>query len=73
MRIRTNQNENEEQRNVWLEDIRLREQKNMKLEDTAAKITSNGRNQNMYLSGLAPSRSGPAPFPSLTYGLIDKS
>ena len=33
MRIRTNQNENEEQRNVWLEDIRPREQRNMQLED----------------------------------------
>jgi len=31
--IRTNQNENEEQRNAWLEDIPPREQRNMQLED----------------------------------------
>ena len=33
MRNRTNQNENEEQRNVRFEDIRPRKQRNMQLED----------------------------------------
>ena len=33
VRIRTNQNENVEQRNMWLEDIRPQEQRNIQLED----------------------------------------
>jgi hypothetical protein len=34
VRVRTNQNNNEEQKkNVWLEDIRPREQRNVQLED----------------------------------------
>jgi len=34
MLMRTNQNENEEQRDVWLEDIRSWEQRSVQLEDT---------------------------------------
>ena len=33
MRIRTNKNKNEEQRNGWLEDIRPREKRNIQLQD----------------------------------------
>ena len=33
MKIKTNQNENKEQSNLWSEDIRPREQRNLQLED----------------------------------------